>query len=208
MTNHNCGLSEERKSYAVEGKRKGGGGKVAAFHFSKHRIWVEQRNQFQSANFKGKTSSRRSEIINWSFIAPLEINEWVATSALVLAVEKSTGFCHWMDQRDNPGPSHICNLLAILSPRHAATAEWKSALPRISYSHLVCEQRMLLCRAVDPAWNSLWKTVFKEESICMREGRRWGNKSPGTFVHYLKQLLFALSFLLSNLISKRQDFFY
>lgn len=35
-----------------------------------------------------------------------------------------------------------------------------------------------------------------------------GNKSPGTSVHYLKQLLLSLSLLLSNLISKRQDFFY
>lgn len=35
-----------------------------------------------------------------------------------------------------------------------------------------------------------------------------GNKSPGTSVHYLKQLLLSFSLLLSNLISKRQDFFY
>lgn len=43
----------------------------------------------------------------------------------------------------------------------------------------------------------------------MGGGREVGGiKSPGTFVHYLKQLLFSLSLWLLSWISKRQDFFY
>lgn len=40
--------------------------------------------------------------------------------------------------------------IVIFSSKHTS-AESKSELPRISYSHLVCEQKMLFCRAVDPA---------------------------------------------------------
>lgn len=82
MINHNCRLSEElwggwgknkrkRKNKREKEEKKG----VA--EFSKQRIWVEQcqvQNQFQSANFKGKTDLRR-------FVATATVfalNSWIS----------------------------------------------------------------------------------------------------------------------------------
>jgi len=51
------------------------------------------------------------------------------------------------------------------------------------------------------------KLFWKKRISAWGRGEDGGNKSLGTFVHYLKRPLFSLSLLLSNSISKRQDFF-